>query len=332
MASILVTGGSGFIGINLLRRLTAGPHPPKVRALLRDPDRATALDGLPLERVRGDILDYASVRAAMSGVDRVFHVAGCVNLGPFERDQTFAVNVQGAENVCRAALDAGVKRVVHTSTVSTIGTGSADRPADETSVFDVPGLDVPYFASKRRGELLALEHAASGHMDVVVVNPAFVLGAYDVGPSSGALIILSAKCGGVPFYARGALNGVAIDDVVTGHINAMEYGRSGERYVLGNENLTHRALLTAIADELQLRRPRWPIVEAVARPFTVWGDFLGPMFPKAFQNWNTTMLRVARVEQYVSCEKAQRELRLPQTPVRQAIREAYDWFVANDRL
>jgi dihydroflavonol-4-reductase len=336
MADVLVTGGSGFIGINLLRRLAAaGAHDgrrPRVRALLRNPDAATALDGLAIERVRGDILDYASVRAAMDGVEHVYHVAGRVDLSPFHRAGVFAVNVEGTDNVCRAALDAGVRRLVHTSTISTIGTGAPDAPADETSVFSVPGLSVPYFESKRAGELRALEHGAKSRMDVVVVNPSFVLGAYDVGPSSGEVILLATRLGGVPLYARGALNAVAVDDVVTGHINAMAKGRPGERYILGNENLSHRALLTLIADELGLRPPRLPIWEPGARLFTIWGDLLGPYFPNAFRNWNTAMLKVAGVAQYVSCEKARRELDLPQTPVRQAIREAYDWYAANGRL
>lgn len=330
LAEVLVTGGSGFIGTNLIRRLVERGE--KVRVLLRNPVPHAGLQGLPIEIVKGDILDDGSVRLAMQGIERVYHVAGYVNLGPFQAKQLRAINVVGTEIVCRAALAAGVRRVVHTSTVSTMGQGSRQHPADETSVFDHAQLEIPYFITKRDGELAALRSGESGPMEVVVVNPAFVLGAFDVKPTSGELILWAVKSGGLPFYAKGSLNAVDVDDVVDGHIAAMERGRPGERYILGNENLSHQELLVAIADELGLRRPLMPIWNAGARPFTIWGDMLGPLFPRTFDKLNTHMLKVMDLEHYVTCEKARRELGLPQTPVRTAIRKAYDWFVSAGRL
>jgi len=328
-----VTGATGCIGANLARALQkTAQGAMSIRVLARASSNLLPLKDLDIEVFEGDICDYASVRRAMEGVDRVFHVAGFVNLGPFETKKLFAVNVGGTVNICRAAIDAGVKRIVHTSTVSTIGLGSKDRPADEFTWMDSGKLKVPYFMSKMQAEKSALELCSASKTDVVIVNPSFTLGPWDVGPSSGEIILWAVKSGGLPFYARGSLNAVAVEDVVAGHISAMEKGRSGERYILGNENLSHRQLLMMISEELSLRRPKIPLRYIYSMPFTWPGDLLGPYFPQKFRSWNSHMLRVMELSQYVSSAKAIRELDLPQTPVRLAIRSAYDWFKAVKRL
>lgn len=330
-SKVLVTGGTGFIGLNLIRRLAKDGV--KVRMIARRPEAASphgALDGLGVEVVKGDILDYGSVRAALDGVDQVYHVAGLVSLGPFKAKELTAANVTGTEIVTKAALDAGVKRLVHTSTVSTCACGTIDAPSDETTVYS--GLDVPYFRTKRQGELVALAAGERGRMEVVVVNPSFVVGAWDVKPTSGEVILLAAKIGGIPFYAGGGMNVIDVDDVVAGHIAAMARGRPGERYILGNENFTHRGFIELLASTLDLRKPIMQIFEPAAYPFTIWGDLLGPFFPAAFENFNSFMLKVIRVAHFVKVDKARNELGLPATPPAEAIRKAYAWFAAVGRL
>jgi dihydroflavonol-4-reductase len=336
MKATLITGATGLIGTNLVRELASRGE--RVRVLVRKGSSREGyqeflgVNGAPtlVEEAYGDILDYGSVRAAMEGVERVYHIAGRVCMGPFEGELTRRINVEGTANVCSAAEDAGVKRLVYTSTVSTVGQGSVDAPADETSVFECSRLVSPYYASKRAGELLALTYTRA--MDVVVTNPSVVLGAWDLKPSSGKILTLAAKLGGYLGYPLGAINVVGVRDVVSGHLGAMERGRSGHRYILGHENLTHRELFEVIAEVADLRRPLVPLTPALAAPVVLWGDLLGRWFPRAFENVNSLVIKKAHERQYVSSAKAREELGMSQTPVREAVAEALQWFRATGRL
>lgn len=324
----LVIGGTGMIGFNLVRHLILQGECPRV--LIRDQSKLNRFAGMNCEIVFGDVTDKASLVAAMEGIAYVYNTSGMVALGPFLRAKLFEINVNGVKNILDAAIERNVRRVVHTSTVSTVGKGSVDRHADENSVFEDAHLS-PYWMSKKAGEELALNYAKNADIEVVVVNPSFVLGPYDFKPTSGEIIIWSKKLGGLPFYARGSLNAVHVDDVSLGQIAAMKIGRPGERYILGNENLTHRQLLDLIAEEIGVRKPFYRI-PYTANILALIADFLGRFFPEIFNNWNSSMLKVVDVKQYVTCKKAQIELGLPQTPVRKSIKDAYNWFSQEGRL
>jgi dihydroflavonol-4-reductase len=236
MGTALVTGGTGFLGSHLVRALAArGDH---VRVLARPTSRVEILSGVEFERASGDVLDPASVRVAMDGVDRVFHVAGVTSMRPRDRERVFEINVTGTRHVLEEAKRAGVQRVVHTSSVGGIGPAKRGEVADESQTFTGGRLGNTYVNSKHEAEQEAFRHAGKG-LSVVVVNPTFVLGPDDPGGggTSNALVrrFLLRR---IPAYVEGALNIVDVRDVAAGHLLADEKGKSGQRYILGARNFT----------------------------------------------------------------------------------------------
>ena len=223
----LVTGGSGFLGSHLVRALAE--RGDDLRLLARRTSNLDHLTEIDFERVTGDITDRRAVKRATDGVDRVFHVAGRTSLRRRDRAAVFAANLRGARNVFEAALDAGVSRVVHTSTVGAIGVASPRKTADEASPFEIGHLGLAYVNSKHEAELEAFRLAAGG-LPVVIVNPTFVLGPEDPTGTSMRRQI--------PAYVDGGLNIVDVRDVATGHLLADEKGKVGERYILGGRNFT----------------------------------------------------------------------------------------------
>src|SRR6266508_773068 len=229
----LVTGASGLVGSHVTRLLVA--RGDSVRALVRDRSPLDELDGLDVELVYGDVLDRGSVRGAMQGVQRVFHVAGLTSLRA-NADKVFAVNVGGTRIVLEEALRAGVARAVHSSSVAAMGPAARGSTADEDQLFRAGRYGLPYVNAKHEAELEAMRLAAHG-LPVVVVNPAHVFGAGDHHRSSTELVRRFLR-GEIPAYVDGALNIVDAEDVARGHLLADERGTPGERYILGNRNFT----------------------------------------------------------------------------------------------
>ena len=230
----LVTGATGLVGSHVTRLLVE--RGDSVRALVRERSPLDELADLEIELATGDVLDRASVRRAMRGVQRVFHVAGVTSLRA-SADSVFAVNVGGTRIVLEEALRAGVARVVHTSSVAAVGPAPRGSTADETQVFRAGRYGLPYVEAMRL--------AAHG-LAVVVVNPAHVFGAGDRHRSSTELV-RRFLCGQIPAYVDGALNIVDADDVARGHLLADERGVVGERYILGNRNFTLDRLFADLA-------------------------------------------------------------------------------------
>jgi dihydroflavonol-4-reductase len=229
----LVTGATGLIGSHVTRLLVE--RGDEVRALVRERSPLEALDGLDVELVRGDALERASVRRAMRGVDRLFHVAGITSLRA-GAETHFAVNVTATQIVLEEALRAGVAGVVHTSSVAAIGPAPRGSTADERQVFRAGRLGLPYVDAKHEAEGVAVRLAARG-LPVVVVNPAHTFGTGDRHRSSTELVRRFLR-GRIPAYVDGALNIVDAEDVARGHLLADERGVVGERYILGNRNFT----------------------------------------------------------------------------------------------
>jgi dihydroflavonol-4-reductase len=249
VAKTLVTGGTGFLGLHVVRALAA--RGDDLRLLVREKSDTTALAGVEWERALGDITDRDSVRRAMEGVDRVFHVAGTTSMRTRDRIRVFEVNVEGTRNVFEEALAAGVERAVLTSSSSAVGAADPGETIDENHPFTVGRLGVAYINSKHDAELVAMRTAAKG-LPVVIVNPSFVLGPDDPNPSgtSNALIrrLLLRR---IPGYVDGAINIVDVRDVATGHVLADERGEVAERYLLTGRNFTLQRLfadLSRIAD------------------------------------------------------------------------------------
>jgi dihydroflavonol-4-reductase len=317
----LLTGATGLVGANLAHLLCEQGERP--RLLVRERSDRRGLRGLSYDEVLGDVLDADSLRGAMKGVDRVYHVAGIVRFDPFTREDVSRLNTQGTRNVLDAARAAGARRVVVVSSVAAVGHGTLAEPATEDSTYNYAG-DNPYHESKREAERLALEDSGLG-LEVLAGNPSFVLGPYDVKPSTGELLLHVAR-GVVLAYPSGGINVVNAQDVARGLRLIMEKGRPRERYILGGENLTYREFLTLCAEEAGVSPPKVPLPDVAVRTLGRLGDVVGRLSPDLFKHVNTAFLQALPLPAYQSSGKAMRELGYQPRPVRLGIREALRWF------
>ncbi len=321
---VLVTGATGLVGGNLTRLLVQEKG-ERVKVLVRESSKTLALDDLDVERVSGDITDPSSLARAMEGCDRVYHAAAVVSMWNGLLDAMRRVNVGGTVNVMQAAMDAGVERVVHVSTNGVIGMRSRGNPADETVPFVYEQYGNAYSLTKREAHDTALTFAGKG-LDVVIGCPTYMFGAWDVRPTSGKMI-LESKAGRVLFYPPGGNNIVDVLDVCRGLILACEKGRKGEAYLLANRegNLSFREIFTLIAEVIGSRRPIGPmpgwLLMGVGYTADAWGKLTGRA-PEI----NSASVRLSFRPQYFTPKKAIDELGMPQSPVAEAIRRAFEWF------
>lgn len=324
---ILVTGATGLVGVNLVRRLCSDGH--DVRVLIRKNSNRKGFEGIRVEEAIGDVTDYESVKNAMKGIRQVYHVAGVVDMSRFFRKEMYEVNVIGTENVCRSALESGIERMVHTSTISAIGTGpSKDHPWDETCEWNFASLDNPYCTTKYEGEKVVQKYVKKG-LNAVIVNPSYMFGAWDIKPTSGRMIVTIAKYG-IPGYPGGGNNFVDVEDVVDGHILAMYKGKKGERYILANENMTYKEIFTLIAEVVGRKPPKFYMPKSIMVSISFIGNVFGIFAPYTFKDFNTSTVSLGYTTQYVTAKKAIRELGFKQTPVRIAVEKAYKWFKDNN--
>jgi dihydroflavonol-4-reductase len=245
MSKTLVTGGTGFVGLHLARELAR--RGDDLRLLVREASNIDPLEGIDWEPAKGDVTDRDSVRRAMKGVERVFHVAGTTSMRTRSRDHVYEVNVGGTRNVMEEALRAGVVKAVLTSSSSAVGAAEPGGTIDENQPFTVGRLGIAYINSKHEAELVSMRAAAKG-LPVVIVNPSFVLGPDDPNPSgtSNALVrrLLLRR---IPGYLDGAINIVDVRDVAKGHLLADERGEEGERYLLTGRNFTLQRLFSDLS-------------------------------------------------------------------------------------
>ncbi len=324
MPTDLVTGASGLVGANLVRALAARGR--GIRVLVRPHSRTAHLDDLPgVERVGGDVTDAESVARACVGVDTVYHCAAVVSMWPRRAREMWQTNVEGTDHVIAAARRAGVRRLVHCSSVDAIGLPEGTTPSTEETPWnwDRLGLDNPYARTKYESQRRVLVAVHDG-LDAVVVNPCYMLGAYDVRPSSGRMI-LEVAAGRAVGYPSGGNNFVDVEDVVEAMIVAAERGGRGEAYILGGANLTYREMFTAIAGVVGVGPPRVPIPYAAARVGGWLGDLVAAVSGRE-PGVSTLTVRMGYVRHYYSPAKAVAALGLRQTPIRVAIARAVAWF------
>ena len=319
---VLVTGATGFIGGNLARELASRGH--NVRALVRPGSNTLTIDGTGIEPATGDILDAPSVREAMTGCQAVFHCAAAYTFWARDPAAIYRANLDGTRNVLDEAKRAGVDRVVYTSTVSTIGLRMGG-VGDEDVPVDPRHLVGHYKKSKYEAEQVALKYAEAG-LPVVVVNPAAPFGPWDVKPTPTGRVLLDFLRGRVPVYVDTGLNAVDVGDVAAGHILAMERGEPGQRYVLGNRNLSLARLFEMLAGITGRPAPtrRLPLWAAIGAAYV--DNFVEGTLARREPVLPLEGLKIAKTPMYVSCEKAINQLGLPQNPVEDALAEAVRWF------
>jgi dihydroflavonol-4-reductase len=286
--------------------------------LVRPRSDVARLEGLDVDAMRGDVGDRASVRRALRGVDRVFHLAGTTNLR-LPRAEVFALNVEGTRNVLEEALRSGAERVVYTSSVAAIGPARKGSVATETHVWDAARYGIPYVDAKHEAEEVALGLAERG-LPVVIVNPAHVLGAGDRGRSSTVLVRRFLRRQ-IPAYVDGTLNIVGVDDVARGHLLADERGVPGQRYILGNRNFTLDRLFTDLARLSGVEPPSVKLPASIALAMAQAGRWV-PDAPVP----SLAEVRAASLHWAFSSAKAKRELGWRTSPHEDCLEETIAWY------
>ncbi len=330
-----VTGATGFLGSHVARVL--GEQGAELRLLVRPTSDLRNLDGLNadrgVERVVGDLRDAASIEKALAGCDVVFHVAADYRLWVRDPGEMYRSNVEGTRSLLEAARKQGVRRVVYTSSVATMGFTSGfgsknGKLPDEQSPVGIEDMIGHYKRSKFMAEQVAVEAAKSG-VDVVFVNPTTPIGERDIKPTPTGRIVVDFLKRKFPAYVETGLNLVDATECARGHIQALEKGRAGERYILGGENLTLKQILDRLAAIAGLKSPtvKLPYVFALAAGVVdemVTGRLLGRE-PRA----TIDAVRMGRKMMFVSSAKAERELGWRTVPVDGALRRSVEWFRAN---
>ncbi len=320
---VLITGSSGFIGAAVTRAVIAKGD--DVRVLVRATSNRNNLEGLPIEAVEGDLQDPASLTKALTGCQGLYHVAAHYALWAQDPSIFYQVNVEGTKHLFRAAEEVGVERMVYTSTIGAIGLPNDGGVGHEGLFPSETQLSGDYKRSKFLAEQEVLNMAKNG-LPVVIVNPTAPVGARDVKPTPTGKIIVDFMKGRMLAYMDTGMNLVDVDDVAVGHVRAMEQGRIGERYILGNQNLMLREVCQMLSQLTGIPTPRvrlpWNVVMPLAHINTWIADFVTHAPPRI----PLEGVRMAKYRMHYDCSKSQKELGLPQTPVMTALEKAIKWF------
>ncbi len=322
----LVTGATGFIGYHVAKLLKEMGF--LVSALVREESDLSALKNLGIELIRGDVRDFDSVCEALKGCQQLYHLAADYRLWVPDPKTMYDINVQGTKNVMQAALKLDIEKVVYTSTVGTLTASSNGKPSDEELLATIKEMVGHYKKSKFIAEQEVYNFIGKG-VPVVIVNPSTPIGPMDRKPTPTGKMIVDFLNGRIPAYLDTGLNFVDVEDVAAGHWLASRHGRIGQRYILGNKNITLMEFfgsLASVAGEKppKLRLPYLPILFAAYID-----EAFSKLVTKRHPRIPLTGVKMARKYMYFDCTKAVRELKMPQTPVEGAMGRAIDWFRSN---
>ena len=331
MTRVLVTGGTGFLGTNIaLQLLDLGYN---VRVFGLPGSTATYIEKPGVEIQFGDITNIGDVKKAFDGVDIVIHTAGDTGFWKKFFKRQHAINVDGVRNIMQAALDAGIKKVVHTATVDTIGynpNGLADEHwDDDPKNFNYAKIGYNYAETKREGEQVVFDYTKQG-LDVTIINPGSMMGPYDHTLQFGRLF-LDIRDGKVPGIPPGGCPWAHVAEVAKAHITAIEKGRTGERYICGGVPETYKTQFTLIAESIGVKPPTW----VLPRWFTVFYGYLSEFwshFTKKKPGLNPGQARYMSVFPKYDSSKAERELGFQLIPLQKMIEDARDWYIENGFL
>ena len=323
---VFLTGATGFVGAHVAKYLAR--QGAELRLLVRPTSNLANLEGIGAETAVGDLLQPETLRTAVRGCDAVVHVAADYRLWVRDPQTMYAANVEGTRALLQIARDEGVRRVVYTSSVATMGFRSDGTIVDETTPVSLADMVGHYKRSKFMAEQVVIEAARCGQQ-VMVLNPTTPIGAQDIKPTPTGRIVVDFLNKKFPAYVDTGLNLVDVLEVARMHAVALEQGRPGERYILGGENLTLKQILDKMSAITGLPSPTMKVPNAVAMAFaffdeTITGRFLGKE-PRA----TVEAVRMGQKKMFASSAKAQRELGFQVIPVYSALRSAIDWFRAN---
>jgi len=321
-----ITGATGFVGSHVARALAQ--HGADLRLLVRPNSNRKNLNDLNADLVIGDLRDPASLEKSVAGCDVVFHVAADYRLWVRDPEEMYRANVEGTRAILQAACQNGVRRVVYTSSVATMGFTSHGQPADENSPVSLANMIGPYKRSKFMAEQVAIEAARAGQ-DLVIVNPTTPVGERDIKPTPTGRIVIDFLKKKFPAYVDTGLNLVDVKECALGHIAALEKGRSGQRYILGGENLTLKQILDKLAANTGLPSPKVKVPYVLALATGVVDEIFTGRIRGREPRATIDAVRMGRKKMFASSAKAERELGWKIVPVDDALRRAVAWFREN---
>ena len=326
MGISFVTGGTGFVGSHVVEKLVHGGE--KVRALVRAESNLKNLEGFSVELVKGDLRDHRTFSKALRGCDTLYHVAAEYVLWVRDSKKLYDSNVQGSVNIVKAAVEAGVKKIVYTSTVGALGIPKEGGSGNEETPVALSDMISHYKRSKFIAEE-EVRHLAQKGAPIVIVNPSTPIGSRDIKPTPTGQIIVDFLKGKMVGYVETGLNLIDVEDVAVGHILASQKGRIGERYILGYQNYTLKEMLETLSQLTGIPGPRFKIplwfamgLAYVSTAYANWISHRPPSIP-------VDGVKMSKKMMFFDASKAVRELGLPQTPVKEALKKAVDWFRKN---
>jgi len=325
---IFVTGADGMLGNHVVRELLDRKY--TICAFIQPGRNTATLDGLAIERIDGDISDFKRLENSVAGCDGIIHIAAVTDVWPTKDPIYKKINVDGVENIIKAALTQNIKKIVHVGSASAFGYGSKDKPGTESSLFKSAKYGIDYITTKKEGQDLVLEAVKTRGLPAVVACPTFMFGPFDCKPSSGAMLLAVAKKQ-LTGYSRGGRNWVAAADVAIGICNAFEKGRIGECYIMGNKNLSYREAFALIANTTQVKPPGMLVPDFLVKFIGLCGSVYSACTGKK-PKISLPMARVSCDGHYFSAAKAVEELDFPQTSLKIAVAETISWFRENGYL
>ena len=326
----LLTGATGFVGSAVLRRLVAAGH--EVRALARPGSNRRNLEGVDCETVEGDLTDIASLKRAVAGCGALLHVAADYRLWAADWEELYRTNRDGTRDLFRMAGEAGVARIVYTSSVATLGLYPDGRPGDEAAPVGLDDMVGHYKRSKYLAEEAVAALVGEEGLPVVTVNPSAPIGPRDIKPTPTGRMVVEAAAGRMPAYVDTGLNVVHVDDVAEGHILALRHGEVGERYILGGTDMSLREILVEIAAIVDRSPPKISLPRVMIYPVAYVAEMVARLTGGADPMVTVDSLRMSKKRMFFSSEKARSRLGYQPRPAAEALKDAVAWVRANGYL
>lgn len=322
----LVTGATGFLGSAVMRCLLSADH--EVRVLARPDSNRKNLENFPVEITEGDLLDHKSLKHAVKGCDNLFHVAADYRLWVPNPEIMYKINVNGTQALIMAAAEAGVKRIVYTSSVATLGLNQNGSPANEETPTNFTAIAGCYKRSKYQAEQVVKKLTDDHHLPLIIVNPSTPIGPGDIRPTPTGRIVIDTLRGRMPAYVNTGLNIAHVDDIAHGHLLAYRHGKPGERYILGGDNMMLLQILQAIDEINETRTSRIKMPINLMLPMA-WCMEKIASFTDTEPRATLDSIYMAKKLMFFSSAKASRELGYQYRPAIEALKDAVKWFKEN---